>query len=236
MHVSASSPNLAGYGNGSMKRNVSFHRVEVRGYGVILSDNPSCRSGPALQLGWEYDEAVSIPVDKYEDDRDPVRRNKYQMLVPPVIREEMVRNGGHTTREIIHMQDEGRKIRESRIKHASQTPVQVKTAEILESTRRKFSRLTKRRSKNLVDEGRRFSDTDAMSIRKVVSMNDLGSSHPTSILKKTTPAVEKRQSQSEELQISSSSLSTEEPGLPIDHCATVQEDSELNDDGDGVFF
>lgn len=49
MRHSASSPNLTGSSTG-LRRSVSFHKVEIREYDVTVGDNPSCRTGPALQL------------------------------------------------------------------------------------------------------------------------------------------------------------------------------------------
>jgi hypothetical protein len=54
-------------------KSVSFGNIEVREYPMVLGDNPSCRDGLPVSLGWEYAQLFLMDVDDYEDDR-PRRR------------------------------------------------------------------------------------------------------------------------------------------------------------------
>lgn len=42
------------------KRRVSFDLVHIREYPIVLSDNPASRSGPSIELGWEYLPASNV--------------------------------------------------------------------------------------------------------------------------------------------------------------------------------
>ena len=47
----------------SLRRNVSFGRLETREFSIALSDHPSCSYGPPIQLGWEYRDRVAVPLE-----------------------------------------------------------------------------------------------------------------------------------------------------------------------------
>lgn len=65
---------------GSLKRNVSFGSLKIRDYNVALSDNPSCSFGPPVQLSWDYREREIVPLDSYEESRQP-RRNPNDLVL-----------------------------------------------------------------------------------------------------------------------------------------------------------
>jgi len=49
------------------KKNVRFHRVEVREYSQCIGDNPSCSAGPPVSLDWTYQPRTqTYPLDSYE--------------------------------------------------------------------------------------------------------------------------------------------------------------------------
>jgi hypothetical protein len=54
-------------------KSVSFGNIEVREYPMVLGDNPSCRDGLPVSLGWEYAQLCLMDVDDYEHDRPPRR-------------------------------------------------------------------------------------------------------------------------------------------------------------------
>lgn len=73
----------------SLPKGVKFGTVQIREYSRALGDHPSTSYGPPLTLDWDYDEAVLMNVDDYEDKRPPRRINK-QMVVPGKTRESIL--------------------------------------------------------------------------------------------------------------------------------------------------
>mmetsp|Transcript_54424 Transcript_54424/g.80789 ORF Transcript_54424/g.80789 Transcript_54424/m.80789 type:complete len:163 (-) Transcript_54424:651-1139(-) len=57
---------------------VSFSNIEIREFTLIIGDNPSCRTGLPLSLGWEHTKTRVVPVDDY--DRKP-RRSAEELLL-----------------------------------------------------------------------------------------------------------------------------------------------------------
>ena len=150
---------------------VTFSTIEIRGYNMVLGDNPSCSRGPPIQLGWSYH--VELPsttsVDEYEGiyytqeeerqmsllaegdekaSKHPEvskrhRRTKIEMLLPSAVREAILRSDGYSRKDIEKVVKEVQKIQLSRQKHATQTLRQMKRAEIVESISTKpFKKLT----------------------------------------------------------------------------------------------
>jgi hypothetical protein len=63
----------------SLKPTVSFSNLQIREYNVAISDHPSCSYGPPVQLSWDYQKEKDIPLDSYEESREP--RREVQELV-----------------------------------------------------------------------------------------------------------------------------------------------------------
>ena len=159
----------------TLKRVVSFDKISVRGYGIALGDNPSCSRGPALTLNWEYDDELKdISVDEYEKIRCNTRRSKYEMLVPCVVRETIVRENGYSRSDIKEAEKESQKIQKSRYKNSKpQTKRQERTAELLESTRKVFVRRGSKDSLMPMKKNDSGSKLLLKSSRKAASMNDM---------------------------------------------------------------
>ena len=68
------------------KKKVSFDAVEIREYSVVLSDNPATRSGPSLEIGWEYRLATEVqPIGHGKEqsiDEGRVPLNEYETIRP----------------------------------------------------------------------------------------------------------------------------------------------------------
>ena len=77
---------------------VRFGEVHVRHYERLMCDNPACRQGPGLGIGWVYEDAVSTSLDDWEDERSRVRRPV--MAISRSKREEIIRSLGYTDRDI----------------------------------------------------------------------------------------------------------------------------------------
>lgn len=86
--------------NGSNKPtrfSVTFSMVHIREYERIISDHPNCTSGVPIGIGWNYQHAVSVDVDLFED---AVTRRFPCRILSRREREEMVRKWGATSKEI----------------------------------------------------------------------------------------------------------------------------------------
>ncbi|CAB9504429.1 expressed unknown protein [Seminavis robusta] len=53
----------------TLKRTVSFDKVQIREFQQVLGDNP-CDQGPSLALGWQYREKKGMDLEKYESKRN----------------------------------------------------------------------------------------------------------------------------------------------------------------------
>lgn len=122
-------------------RHVSFNAVEIREYNRILSDNPATSSGPPIGIGWIFlpEDTIILDVDTYESFRDSDgRRCKRELVMPSVVRQEMLREEGYSREEIAKVCRETRKIRERRnisFHHMKYDPI----AERVETFRRVLS-------------------------------------------------------------------------------------------------
>jgi len=102
----------------TVRKNVSFHTIEIREHRRALGDNPSVSQGPALSLDWESCEAGACSVDDYERHRPP-RRCKSELAVPREIRERILRHEAGVSRgEMAAANRQTEKIRQSRRKHS----------------------------------------------------------------------------------------------------------------------
>lgn len=77
------------------KKNVSFGALDIREYSVTIGDHPCCTSGFPLTLDWEYEDAGTIPIDTYEENRCP-RRGRAQLKITPEQRCEILAEDGHS--------------------------------------------------------------------------------------------------------------------------------------------
>ena len=81
---------------------VLFDSVEIREYHRMLSDNPAC-SGAPIGIGWRYDtkDTIRFDLDEYERCREGLRRTKEELVIPPDVREDMLRKAGYSRRDIV---------------------------------------------------------------------------------------------------------------------------------------
>jgi hypothetical protein len=62
-----------------IKRNskkVSFANIKIRSHCIVIGDHPCCTMGFPLALGWDYTDAESLTLDKYEASRSPRRTRR----------------------------------------------------------------------------------------------------------------------------------------------------------------
>jgi hypothetical protein len=85
----------------SKPRSVSFSNVHVRQYERILDDNPACRFGISIAIGWGYNEEKVESVDEWEGSRSRRRvRSKSELILSRTKREKIVRSLGYVDNDI----------------------------------------------------------------------------------------------------------------------------------------
>jgi hypothetical protein len=86
--------------NTSTTRNmVQFSEVEIIEIPITLGDNPSCKSGPAIQPSWDTQSRSTVDLDWYELSR-PNRRRSDQLVLSATERIAMLINSGFQLSEI----------------------------------------------------------------------------------------------------------------------------------------
>lgn len=81
------------------RKMVSFSSVQMRHHERTVGHNPSVSdNGPALDLAWEYDEETCIPLEEYEENREP-RRNKSDLMLRRHEREKILRFDHNVSKE-----------------------------------------------------------------------------------------------------------------------------------------
>ena len=102
---------------GGMKRTnstVSFNSVEVREYTQTMGDNPSCMSGPAISLDWEYSNRGNYCINDFETNGKRKSYGKYPRRLPKVHRENFLKYElGYSDEEIAMERKEAKKIQRS---------------------------------------------------------------------------------------------------------------------------
>eukprot|EP00978_Attheya_sp_CCMP212_P031249 scaffold117482_cov46-Attheya_sp.AAC.2 len=105
------------------KQGVLFSLVEIREYPRILGDNPSCRSGPPISLGWDYDKAVVVKVPIREFDEIPRQNGNSRFLLSRREREGILLGVGYTHWQIAQNVRQMIKIKNQRRQTINNLPV-----------------------------------------------------------------------------------------------------------------
>jgi hypothetical protein len=79
---------------------VTFENVCVRDYPITLSVNPASRFGPAIELGWDYNDEIIVPIDEYEERRHSQRRSLHRLYLFFPTRIDRLKNLDYTDDEI----------------------------------------------------------------------------------------------------------------------------------------
>lgn len=127
-------------------RTCSFSSVNVREYERVAGDHPAVTRGVPLAIGWGYRQYGSVDLEEFEQMRGPPR-NKSEMRVPPVLREEILRDEhgvpDHELAESLRAVSLAKRQRE---RTARAEPLEG-LAEAAECARRRLRRLCKGTSK-----------------------------------------------------------------------------------------
>mmetsp|Transcript_13268 Transcript_13268/g.24066 ORF Transcript_13268/g.24066 Transcript_13268/m.24066 type:complete len:235 (-) Transcript_13268:82-786(-) len=114
----------AQHNRGSHEQSVLFSLVEIREYPRILGDNPSCRSGPPISLGWDYDKAVVVKVPIREFDEIPRQNGTRHFLLSRGERERILLDVGYTQSQIAQSVRQMIKIKKQRRQTINNLPVE----------------------------------------------------------------------------------------------------------------
>ena len=101
-----------------MSPEVQFDRVDIREYNTVLSNNPACRYGPSIELGWEYRQDQhhrDVSVSQYEKERQGKRRTKAsQYYLSEVQRDATLQQANFSKQDIRKATKEKNKARRQR--------------------------------------------------------------------------------------------------------------------------
>ncbi len=82
-------------------RCVRFSTIDIREYDTVISTNPSCSSGPGLELGWGFSNSNSMLVEEFEEKFPSESRRKARDMIIPLGRRELIlKEAGYSRREI----------------------------------------------------------------------------------------------------------------------------------------
>jgi hypothetical protein len=86
---------------GTLRRQVTFHQVEIRRYPMVAGDNPACQMGAPVQLDWGFEELPALDLDDFEATRSQTRRRKLHHLILNYFQRNRILAGvGYTEDEI----------------------------------------------------------------------------------------------------------------------------------------
>ena len=87
----------------SSKKELTFAEVlTIREYPIILGDNPACKQGAPIQIGWDVMNCYTRNLELYEYTRAESRtQNKKRLPMPFVKRSQMLLDAGYTREQII---------------------------------------------------------------------------------------------------------------------------------------
>lgn len=150
---------------------VQFSTVTIRDFPRTIGDNPASSAGLSVSIDWKYEAEHTLPLDEYEERRKP-RRNGREMIMPPQLREAILREAGFSRAEFVRALRELNVIRGQRRRTYETLHLQPFQA-LTEKLSRKFLNLVtmgefKRKERNLINKYRSTVQADKHSL-----VNDL---------------------------------------------------------------
>merc|ERR1711862_490547 len=120
---------------------ISFGKVEIREYKLILSDNPAAGAGPPIGIGNEFVTKDPINVEDIPLERkdDKIHPNE-KLYLKPHDRLAMVRKNGYSDKEICECIVEVREAQRIRTKHAIANLTDEEKAEARNEMKRKMKK------------------------------------------------------------------------------------------------
>jgi hypothetical protein len=111
----------SGCSSSAAKKSVSFDIIKIREYDRQPGDNPSVSRGAPVSLGWNVIKEDLCPVDEYEKQVGVTRerREKHQLHLSHLEREELLVDWGYSMREILGASQQSVKDKNQRRKNSS---------------------------------------------------------------------------------------------------------------------
>ena len=135
------------------RRQVHFQDIEIRRYPMILGDNPSCRIGPPVSLGWEFESLPTMTVDDYEVYRTthPRKSHLHLMILNYYQRTGIMERSGVDPKDVQTVERQVAKIQRQRQHTAWMAPL-FRVEDIARSAGRKLQRAMHRRQQHHRDD------------------------------------------------------------------------------------
>jgi len=150
---------------------VSFDRVNVRSYPIVLGDNPSVSKGAPISIDWQHFRQDNSDIDKYEEARQDARRSKTQMRIPYGVRYDILENAGEHDKTVDDVVKEMDEIRKRRGLIARQPEWQVNIEVKKEMARRWLKNVLKRsekkKEKEIIKKSVEFSITQGRKLEQL---------------------------------------------------------------------
>lgn len=135
----------------SNRQNVSFNSITIREYDLTVGVHPSCSCGPPVTLDWKFREECSIPLECYEEKREPRRTMRQMVMTDHTRRNILLWQFGHTEEELKRATRESTKVKRERQVTQIFLPCR-KVEEVVQMAQRKVHRVVK---KNVVTTNKR---------------------------------------------------------------------------------
>lgn len=98
----------------SERKTVRFGTVTIFVHANILGDNPSVSAGPPLAIDWKALHSTTLSLDAYEEQNPGPRRTSGELLLPRMMRDDILRHEGYARSEMKEVIQEVLKIKSQR--------------------------------------------------------------------------------------------------------------------------
>lgn len=114
------------------QRTVRYDAVHMRAYPILVEDNPGVSKGPAIGIGWQFDELETIRVEEFENNHPP-RRKLREIKMSQKARLELLRKSGIPQAEVDRSIKRSNAARKKRRKTIASFKTTAKVEENLQS-------------------------------------------------------------------------------------------------------
>lgn len=137
----------------SSSKGVSFTRLQIREYPIIVGDNPAIMTGCPITIAWDHVNVIDVSIDDFEATKPP-RRQMAELRIPSKFRDEILKSLGFTSDEIKKAMRAANIIRGKRKSTNETTPELAKMQEKFESMKKGFNFKAKKREKKLLRQAK----------------------------------------------------------------------------------